>query len=156
MTFVGYPKWPTARGFKNVKKMSNWTFWLPKIPLRHWFYMIEASEGRSCWIPPVYKPPFIFYAYDTKSVKSSNPRASSKQLSQIEHIAPASSSILKGFALKMTLKTCAPPLRPRGPTPLPPLPKLADFFYFFSSIFWCYFSVPRRSFWSIVSTSGAC
>ena len=75
-----------------------------------------------CGLRGIYKPPFIFYTYDTKSIKSSNPRASSKQLLQIEHTAPASSSILKGFALKMTLKTCATPLRLRGPTPLPPPP----------------------------------
>ena len=93
--------------------------------------LFERAPDTSAISLSLSKPPFIFYAYDTKLVKSSNPRASDEQLSQIEHTAPASSSILKGVALKMTLRTCAPPLRLRGPTPLsPPVPKLADFIIF--------------------------
>ena len=48
----------------------------------------------------------------------------------------------------------------KGPTPLSPSPcqnlRILLLFQLHFITFWCYFSVPRRSFWSIVSTSGAC
>ena len=97
------------------------------------YTMLHSS---ACWRSCISKknekqiPPCILYAFSIKSIKSSNPRVSGKQLSQTEHTAPASSSVLQGFALKMSLRTGAPPSVSGMRRLSPPLPKLLHFTLF--------------------------